>query len=234
VTTPAPSGGPSPLRVSGLALIGVAAVAAIIGLVTVATNGSGEGEPAAAPALTLSASATAPAGPAPSADAPQPGSAAPTTDGSVPPFGPTPTAAIAAPPTAQAPGAAPGAAPAPGGNGTGTADGNSGGGGKVGAGGGSEGSVRVPLRVYNNSTISGLAERAAADFRNAGWTVEEVANYPDGIIPTSTVYYRPGTGEQAPAQALGDEFGLRVSPRFEGLQDASGGLIVIVTNDYGR
>ncbi len=57
-----------------------------------------------------------------------------------------------------------------------------------------------PVRVYNNSTISGLAARAADNFRNAGWTVDEVANYPSGIIPTSTVYYRPGTGEQGAAQ----------------------------------
>jgi hypothetical protein len=94
------------------------------------------------------------------------------------------------------------------------------------------GAVRAPLRVYNNSTITGLAARAAADFRNAGWQVEEVGNYPSGIIPTSTVYYRPGTGEQQAAQALAGQFGLRVEPRFSGLDEASPGLIVIATNDY--
>ncbi|MGH3613192.1 MAG: LytR C-terminal domain-containing protein [Pseudonocardia sp.] len=95
-------------------------------------------------------------------------------------------------------------------------------------------SVRAPLRVYNNSLISGLADQAATDFRGAGWKVTSVSNYPDGIIPTSTVYYRPGTGEQAAAEALGADFGLRVLQRFEGLKDASPGLIVIVTNDYQR
>ena len=103
-----------------------------------------------------------------------------------------------------------------------------------GSGGFSGGVVRAPVRVYNNSTIAGLAARAAADFRSAGWPVEEVGNYPFGIIPTSTVYYRPGTGEQPAAAALGSEFGLRVAPRFPGLDDASPGLIVIVTNDYQR
>jgi hypothetical protein len=90
----------------------------------------------------------------------------------------------------------------------------------------------MPLRVYNNSTISGLAATASSDFQRGGWTVSESRNYPDGIIPTSTVYYRPGTGEQASAQRLADEYGLRVEPRFEGIQDASPGLIVIVTRDF--
>lgn len=90
----------------------------------------------------------------------------------------------------------------------------------------------MPLRVYNNSTISGLAATASSDFQRGGWSVAESRNYPDGIIPTSTVYYRPGTGEQASAQRLADEYGLRVEPRFEGIQDASPGLIVIVTRDF--
>ncbi|MCF7552840.1 LytR C-terminal domain-containing protein [Pseudonocardia sp. WMMC193] len=117
---------------------------------------------------------------------------------------PTPTPAPVAPPVAEASGAGAGAAVAP----------------------------TMPLRVYNNSTISGLAATAAADFQRGGWTVAESTNYPDGIIPTSTVYFRPGTGEQASAQRLADEYGLRVEPRFEGIQDASPGLIVIVTRDF--
>jgi hypothetical protein len=126
----------------------------------------------------------------------------------VPSFTPTPTAA-------------------PGGNASSAQDGvdRSGGTSRTGA-------VRAPLRVYNNSTITGLAARAAADFRNAGWQVEEVGNYPSGIIPTSTVYYRPGTSEQQAAQALAGQFGLRVEPRFSGLDEATPGLIVIATNDY--
>lgn len=91
----------------------------------------------------------------------------------------------------------------------------------------------LPVRVYNNSTITGLAARAASDFRGAGWRVEEVGNYPGGIIPTSTVYFRPGTDEEAAARTLGNRFDLRIEPRFPGIDQASPGLIVIVTNDYG-
>jgi hypothetical protein len=94
--------------------------------------------------------------------------------------------------------------------------------------------AHLPLRVYNNSTISGLATRAAEDFRRAGWPIDEIGNYPHGIIPTTTVYYRPGTEEEAAAKALAEQFGMRANPRFEGLQHASPGIIVIVTNDYGR
>ena len=93
--------------------------------------------------------------------------------------------------------------------------------------------MRAPLRVYNNSRIEGLAARAAEDFRRAGWEITEIGAYGDGIIPVTTVYYRPGTDEEAPAKALGEQFGLRVNPRFDGLKDASPGIIVIVTRDYG-
>ncbi|MBL8925283.1 MAG: LytR C-terminal domain-containing protein [Pseudonocardia sp.] len=88
------------------------------------------------------------------------------------------------------------------------------------------------LRVYNNSLIQGLAARAAADFRSAGWTIAEIGSYPGETITTSTVYYRPGTDEQAAAQEIGRAFGLRVAPRFAEIQSASPGLIVIVTKEY--
>lgn len=92
---------------------------------------------------------------------------------------------------------------------------------------------RGEARVYNNSTISGLAARAADDLKAAGWVVVETANYPGGRIPTSTVYYQEGTEERATAEAIGAEFGLRVEPRFAGIANARPGVIVIVTNDYG-
>ncbi|MEV4311002.1 LytR C-terminal domain-containing protein [Actinocrispum sp. NPDC049592] len=89
-----------------------------------------------------------------------------------------------------------------------------------------------PVRVLNNSFIEKLADRAAADFRNAGYNVTEVGNYPGGKIAVPTVYFRPGTDEEGDARALGKDFGMRVEPRFEGIKDASPGIIVIVTKDY--
>lgn len=178
-----PESGSTALRVAGFALLGVAAVATVIGLGTLATESDGS---AAAPAPSVSVSATSSA-----------------TSSTVPVT--TTTSAPATTTGVAPPAAAPPAAP-----------------------------VRAPLRVYNNSTIPGLAATAAANFRAAGWPVEAVGNYPSGIIPTSTVYFRPGTGEEAAARQLGAEFGLRVEPRFAGLDAAPSGLIVIVTNDYQR
>ena len=204
MTEPAPSGGPSPLRVGGLALLGAGAVAALIGLATLLPGGGSSTTPAAT---------TAP--PAPSAE-PTPGATvaappAPSAPVAVPSF--SPTGAIAAPPAPAAPAPAPQA-------GTG--------------GGGGSAAARGPVRVYNNSTVTGLAARAASDFRADGWQVGQVANYSSGNIPTSTVYYRPGTAEQTAASSMGSEFGLRVEPRFAGIDDATPGLIVIVTNDYQK
>ncbi|MCP3800052.1 LytR C-terminal domain-containing protein [Allokutzneria sp. A3M-2-11 16] len=91
---------------------------------------------------------------------------------------------------------------------------------------------KTGIRVYNNSTIPKLADRAAQDIREAGWTVEQVDNYPHGVIYTTTVYYTPGTDEETTARTLASEFGMRVEERFEGIKDAKPGVIVIVTKDY--
>jgi hypothetical protein len=129
------------------------------------------------------------------------------------------------------------AAPAPAangaGNGGGTGDGGSGTNDRVAAGSGGAPAARAPLRVYNNSRVEGLAARAAEDFRQAGWVVTDIGPYGDGVIPITTVYYRPGTDEEAPARALATQFGLRVEPRFDGIRDSSPGVIVIVTREYG-
>ena len=210
MTEPAPSGGPSPLRVGGLALLGAGAVAALIGLATLLPGGSSTTTPAATtPPPAPTAAPTAAATPGATVAAPP----APTVPVAVPTAGPT-VAIAAPPPVAPAP-------PAPqAGTGTGT--------------GGGSAAARGPVRVYNNSTVTGLAARAANDFRADGWQVGQVSNYSQGVIPTSTVYYRPGTAEQTAATRIASEFGLRTEPRFSGIDDATPGLIVIVTNDYQK
>jgi hypothetical protein len=216
VTEPAPSGGPSPLRVGGLALLGAGAVAALIGLATLLPGGGSTTTP---PATTPPPAPTAASTAAPSAAA-TPGATvaappAPSAPVAVPTVGPT--AAVGAAPAAPAPAPAPAPA-AP----------------QAGTGGGGNAAARGPVRVYNNSTVTGLAARAASDFRADGWQVGQVANYASGNIPTSTVYYRPGTAEQSAASTIASEFGLRTEPRFSGIDDATPGLIVIVTNDYQK
>lgn len=88
------------------------------------------------------------------------------------------------------------------------------------------------VRVYNNSTTPGLATRVSDDVERAGWQVAEKGNYSSGNIPTTTVYFRPGTDEEAPARELARILNARVEPRFDGIENAKPGIILIVTNDY--
>lgn len=193
-----------PLRVAGLALLGVAVGALLVGLVSLGgggnNGGDGDGDNGGGIATGTDTPGQPPAGDPSATTDP----AAPTTEA------PAPTTETPAPPPPPATSAAPPAPPAP-----------------------PQPEPRAPVRVYNNSTITGLAADAAADFRSAGWQVDDTANYSGGIIPTSTVYYRPGTDEEAAARALGNRFKLRVEPRFDGIAGSAPGLIVIVTNDYG-
>ncbi len=90
---------------------------------------------------------------------------------------------------------------------------------------------RTPVRVYNNSTVEGLAGDTASTLESDGWSIAHVGNYNDGEVPTSAVYYGDGPGEKAAAQKVGAELGLPVQPRFDGIMTASPGVIVIVTAD---
>ena len=101
----------------------------------------------------------------------------------------------------------------------------------AGAANGAAGPGEVPVRVYNNSTISGLADDVAGTLRGSGADVKEVGNYSEGNVPTSGVYYGEGAGEKAEAERIAGELGIEARPRFEGLGDAAPGVIVIVTQD---
>lgn len=85
------------------------------------------------------------------------------------------------------------------------------------------------LTVLNNSRITGLAHRAAAQFAAAGWPVGTIGNF-TGRIAATTVYYPPGL--RSAAEQLAARFpGLtRVLPRFAGLPGS--GLTVVLTRYY--
>ncbi|WP_224387084.1 LytR C-terminal domain-containing protein [Pseudonocardia sp. ICBG1293] len=234
MTAPA-SGGQSPLKIAGIALVGVGVVAAVVGLIGVTGGGEDGGNQAAPPPP----SASAEPAPAPGqdgtdgatpGDGTEPGTGAtpaPGTPGEVSPFTP------GAPGTPGSPGydgAGPAVAPPPAPAGPGAA--GQGGSGPGAAGEGSAVAARPVVRIYNNSTVRGLAEKAAGEFRSNGWTVSQVQNYSQGVIPTTTVYYRQGTAEKAAAEEIATKFGIRAEPRFDGIQDATPGVIVIVTRDF--
>ncbi|EME54610.1 LytR C-terminal domain-containing protein [Amycolatopsis decaplanina] len=199
------SGLSRPMKAAGLALVGVAVIAAVIGGITL-TSGGGDSDTATPPGTT----------PTTSDGAPQPSSPAP---GS--PSASTPPASSAPPSSAPASSAPPASQP-----------GQTGGPGPGQPGGDQQASHKwVTVRVYNNSTIQGLAEQAAKDFRASGWNVSEVKGYP-GRLPETVAYYRPGTDEEAAAKALALEFGFRAEPRFEEIKNIGPGVIVILTKDY--
>jgi hypothetical protein len=226
-----------PLRIAGYCLLGVAAIAAIIGLIHLASGGSDAATPSdtanqAAPASDSATPSAAPlAPPAPGtpnqlaapAPAAQPPAAAPAPAAPAPAPAPAPAQAPAPAPAKPAPAKPLPGAGLPADNAPSTGKGSS---------GYSSSYTKSPTRVYNNSLIHGLAERAAADIRESGWTVTEVGNYSSGNVATSTVYYRPGTSEQAAAKHLASSLGMIAAPRFSGIEGASPGLIIIVTKDY--
>jgi hypothetical protein len=94
--------------------------------------------------------------------------------------------------------------------------------------------VRAPLTVLNNTTRPHLAERAAAIFRAGGWQVVKIGNF-TGTIPSTTVYFTPGSStEERAAQALAAQFpGIaRVLPRYAGLPSSVHGVIVVLAPDW--
>ncbi|OKJ99018.1 glycoprotein [Amycolatopsis sp. CB00013] len=192
------------MKAAGLALVGVAVITAVIGGITL-TSGGGDSDTATPPGTTPTSSdgATQPSSPAPGS----PSASTPPASSSAPPSS---APASSAPPASQ-----PGQTGQPGQ-----------------PGGDQQASHKwVTVRVYNNSTIQGLAEQAAKDFRASGWNVSEVKGYP-GRLPETVAYFRPGTDEEAAAKALALEFGFRAEPRFKEIENIGPGVIVILTKDY--
>lgn|GEM_PF-5733149 len=86
----------------------------------------------------------------------------------------------------------------------------------------------VSVSVFNNSSVTGLAARAADRARAAGWRVVFVDNW-NGAIPDSTVYY-PRSLARA-AKLLAKDLGIsRVLPAVDPMR--SDRLTVIVISSF--
>jgi cytoskeletal protein RodZ len=142
----------------------------------------------------------------------------PTTRPTVPPTRPTvPTSPPSSGPTG-APTSAPTGAPTSAPTGEPTTTSNPGGG-QV---------SRVPIEIYNNTTVRGMAERLAGELRATGWTVSGVDNWRGKVVGT-TVYYQPAHRDDA--EALASRIGTgRVKPALDNMR--KGRLTVILTSDY--
>lgn len=89
-----------------------------------------------------------------------------------------------------------------------------------------------PLIVLNNTTVQGLAKRAAKLFETGGWTVTRYDNYQNDILSTCAYFDPSVRGAKAAAEALQQQFPTirRVKPRFAELP--SGPIVVVLTPDY--
>ncbi|SFE14931.1 LytR cell envelope-related transcriptional attenuator [Actinopolyspora alba] len=214
--------GRSAARIGGFTLLGVGVLALFFGVATALT---GDREPSADPTGTAPPPPASTSGGVTSTSAKTPGTSAPNTSAS---SEPSESSNSRSSETSTDRGSSSATAP-----GT-TSESRNGGGGSQNDGNSGEGDSRkrISLRVYNNSKIDNLAHRAARDLRGAGFRVVEVGNYAGGRIPVTTVYYRPDTGERAQARTVARRLDARVEPRFNGITDASPGVIVIVTKNY--
>jgi len=90
----------------------------------------------------------------------------------------------------------------------------------------------VPLIVLNNTTIAGLASRAATEFESGGWTVTKSDNYQNEILSTCAYYDPSDPHAKAAADALQAQYPAikRVKPKFPELP--SGPVVVVLTPDY--
>ncbi|MBC2639568.1 MULTISPECIES: LytR C-terminal domain-containing protein [unclassified Rhodococcus (in: high G+C Gram-positive bacteria)] len=88
----------------------------------------------------------------------------------------------------------------------------------------------VPVRVLNNSNVTGLASQTATKLMSSGWTVSETGNYSDGTISETTVYYGTSAAEKEAATEIAAQLGVSAQPRFPGIANSSAGVIVIVTS----
>ncbi|MGW0045210.1 LytR C-terminal domain-containing protein [Rhodococcus sp. NPDC003348] len=89
----------------------------------------------------------------------------------------------------------------------------------------------VQVRVFNNSTVSGLAAETAGTLESDGWTVSETGNYSSGNVAKTTAFYSANSAtEKQAAQQIAAELGITAEQRFAGIATASPGVIVIVTS----
>ena len=98
------------------------------------------------------------------------------------------------------------------------------------------GTTTVPVQIYNNSNVTGLAARTGESLRENGFAVGDVANMPSnrGVVAESTAFYGTGPGEQQAAEAVAAQLGISVKPRPADMAGDAPGVIVIVTQDLDR
>jgi hypothetical protein len=89
----------------------------------------------------------------------------------------------------------------------------------------------VPVQVYNNSLIQGLAKRGAQEFSQAGFDVTIVGSYAQSNLPTTTAFYTT-PAEQQVANQLAARFHIQVQHAGPAFATYPPGVIVILTKEF--
>ena len=85
------------------------------------------------------------------------------------------------------------------------------------------------VRVYLVSGEEPAATRVGDLLREAGWNVTEAGAPIAAPVGVTTVYFGPGSGEQAAAEAVGAVLQAPVEPRIPEISEQPPGVVVLVT-----
>jgi LytR cell envelope-related transcriptional attenuator len=88
--------------------------------------------------------------------------------------------------------------------------------------------AKADVRVYNISSQSGIASKAADQIKQGGYNVTEVGNLTLPKVSATTVYFGSAAGEQETAEAVGKLLKAPVAARTPDVSDQPPGVIVVV------
>ena len=89
---------------------------------------------------------------------------------------------------------------------------------------------QIPVYVFNQTTISGLAAETASSLESAGWNVVGVDNWV-GNVPSDTVYFYPG--DRAAAERLSKDF-LDIERVWPASAPMPAGALTVILADTAR
>jgi hypothetical protein len=88
--------------------------------------------------------------------------------------------------------------------------------------------AKADVRVYNISSQSGIASKAADQIKQGGYNVTDIGNLTLPKVSTTTVYFGSAAGEKETAEAIGKLLKAPVAARTPDVADQPPGVIVVV------
>ena len=89
--------------------------------------------------------------------------------------------------------------------------------------------AKADVRVFNISSIEGVAESTANRLRDAGWNVTETGDLSLPEVSDTTVFFSDAPGEREAADEVGKLLEAPVQPRVPELTEQPPGVVVAVT-----